>query len=152
MHRHQAHATHIKKHASKRLRINLRILFIVYAVLFAVTTYSVIISKAIWWQVLLGLFIGLIAGLISSRMYKISWSKDEAKVVGKIDIYGFAVLLLFIIFELNRSHIAMLFSSGSSLGAIGFTLITGALFGRIFGTARQIIRVLKSENIIKRHA
>jgi hypothetical protein len=150
MHKHKERAAHIKRHASKRLRINLRILFVVYTALLVATIYSAVASRTIFWQVMVGFVIGIVAGIISSRMYKISWSKDEVKVVGKIDIYGFIILVLFIGFELNRNNVAMLFSSGDSLGSISLTLITGALFGRILGTSRQIIRVLHSENIITR--
>lgn len=141
---HRERVRHIKKNAHKKLQINLRILSIVYLILLVVTIYSAINSHAILWQVLLGLVIGVAAGLISSRMYKISWNDDEAKVIGRIDIYGVAVLVLFIIFELNRTNIAHLFASGESVTTIGLTLITGALFGRILGTSRRIIRVVQS--------
>lgn len=148
MYKRSERARHIKKHASKKLQLNLRILFAVYAVLLIVTVYSATVSNAIFWQLAMGFIIGIIAGAISSRMYKISWDKDEAKVVGKIDIYGVVILVLFVLFELNRDHIARLFASGESLGAIGLTLITGALLGRILGTAQQIVRILISENIV----
>lgn len=141
-------ATHIKAHASKRLRMNLRILSVVYVVLLCVTLYDVVISRALFSQVLLALIIGLAAGLISARMYKISWDKGEAKVVGRIDIYGLIVLVLFALFELNRNHIAELFSGSETLGSIGFVLITSALLGRILGTSRKILRVLADEKII----
>lgn len=139
---------HIKTHASKRLLINLRILFVVYIILLLVTLYDLIVSRALFSQVLVAFVIGLTAGLISARMYKISWSEDEAKVVGRIDMYGVIVLILFALFELNRNGIAHLFSDGEALGSIGFVLITSALLGRILGTSRKILRVLGDEGII----
>lgn len=142
------HAVHIKTHASKKLRTNLRILSIVCAALLLITLYELVISRAIFYQVILALIIGLSAGLISSRMYKITWNKDEAKVVGRIDIYGAVILVLFVLFELNRTAIAEILASGASLGAIGFVLITSALLGRIMGTAKKILRVLVEEKII----
>lgn len=142
---HHERAEHIKNNASKKLRMNLRILAIVYLILFAVTVYSIINAHAIIWQVVLGLAIGIAAGLVSSRMYKISWDNDEAKVIGRIDIYGVIVLVLFITFELNRNNIANLFASKGSLGAIGLTMITGALFGRIIGTSGRIIHIVRSQ-------
>jgi len=148
MNQHRTKAKHIKTNASKRLRLNLRILTIVYIILLFVTMYSVILSQAIFWQVILAIVIGIIAGVISARMYKISWSKDEAKVIGKIDIYGAVVLVLFILFELNRTMIAELFASGDSIASIGFVLITSTLFGRILGTSKKILRVLSDEKII----
>jgi protein-S-isoprenylcysteine O-methyltransferase Ste14 len=110
--------------------------------------YDLFISQALFSQVVIALVIGLIAGLISSRMYKISWDKDEAKVVGRIDIYGVIVLVLFVLFELNRNNIATLFSGSETLGSIGFVLLTSALLGRILGTSRRILRVLSDEKII----
>ncbi len=146
-HRHEK-AKHIDTHASKGLRNNLRILGVVYTVLFVITMYNLIISQAIFWQVVLAILLGFTAGLVSSRMYKISWNKDESKVIGRIDIYGIVVLVLFIVFELNRTHIAELFASGDSIGSIGLLLVTSALFGRIVGTAKRILQVLREEKII----
>jgi uncharacterized membrane protein len=139
---------HIRTNASKRLRINLRILSIVYIILFIITIYNLVISQAIFWQVILAIIIGLVAGLASSRMYKISWDEDEAEVIGKIDIYGVVVLVLFALFELNRTRVAELFASGATIGSIGLVLITSALFGRILGTSKKIIQVLEQEKII----
>jgi uncharacterized integral membrane protein len=81
-------------------------------------------------------------------MYKITWDKHEAEVVGRIDIYGITVLVLFALFELNRNTIASTYVHGPSLGAIGFVLLTSALFGRILGTSRKILRILADEKII----
>jgi hypothetical protein len=139
---------HIKTHASKQLRINLRILSVVYVFLLLITLYNVIIAQAIFYQVVLAILIGLVAGVISARMYKITWDKNEEKVVGRIDIYGVIVLVLFILFELNRGIIADLFVNGESLGSISLVLITSALFGRILGTSKKILRVLADEMII----
>jgi cytochrome c oxidase subunit IV len=148
MSNHKKHAELIKNHASKKLRLNLRILSVVYIILFLITLYDLIIAQTIFSQVLIAMIIGLVAGIISARMYKITWDSHEAEVIGRIDIYGVIVLILFVLFELNRSRIAELFTDGASLGSIGFVLITSALFGRIFGTARKILRVLDNEKII----
>lgn len=141
-------AEHIKTHASKKLRTNLRILFVVYVALLLITVYEVFVSRALFSQVIVALIIGLTAGYISSRMYRISWNKDEAKVVGRIDIYGGIILALFVVFELDRNWIAGLFSSGEVLGSISLVLMTSTLFGRILGTSRKILRVLHDEEII----
>jgi hypothetical protein len=141
-------ATHIKTHASKKLLVNLRILSAVCTILLAVTMYELFISSALFSQVLIALIIGLAVGFISSRMYKISWDRDQTKVVGRIDMYGIIVLILFILFELNRTWIADLFSGGEALGSISLVLMTSALLGRVIGTSRKILRVLSDEKII----
>ena len=66
---------HIKTHSSKRLRLNLRILSIVYIGLLIFTLYDVIVARDIFYQVLIAIIIGLTAGYISSRMYKITWNE-----------------------------------------------------------------------------
>jgi hypothetical protein len=81
-------------------------------------------------------------------MYKISWDRDQTKVVGRIDMYGVIVLALFVLFELNRTWIADLFSGGEALGSISLVLMTSALLGRVMGTSRKILRVLSNEKII----
>ena len=141
-------AKHIQTHASKKLRINLRILSIVYVILLLITIYELFVSHALFSQVLIAIVIGLSTGFISSRMYKISWDKDSAKVVGRIDIYGVIVLVLFVLFELNRTWIADLFSGGEALGSISFVLMTTALLGRVIGTSRKILQILSTEKII----
>jgi hypothetical protein len=148
MNHHRTQARHIRTKASKRLIINLRILSVVCVVLILVTGYNVVVSQAIFWQVALAVAIGLAAGVVSARMYKITWSKHEAQVIGRMDVYGVVVLVLFIIFELNREHVARLFVSGESIGSIALVLVTAALYGRILGTSRQILRVLEKEGII----
>jgi cytochrome c oxidase subunit IV len=144
----KTHIGHIKTHASKRLQMNLRILSVVYVVLLVVTLYELFESRAVFSQALIALIIGLFAGLVSARMYKISWNENEASVIGRIDIYGVVVLVLFIIFEFNKNYIAGLIASGESVGSIALVLLTSALFGRILGTSKKIIKVLKYEKII----
>jgi uncharacterized membrane-anchored protein len=142
------HAAHIRQNAHKRLRMNLRIMFVVYIVLLIVTVVTAVRSHTMAWQVLLGLLIGVVAGIISSRMYKISWSHDEAKVIGKIDVYGVLVLVLFVIFELNRNGIASTFAPQEAIGAVGLALAAGALYGRLLGTGKKILAVLHEEKIL----
>lgn len=148
MNRHSAKAQHIRTNASKRLRTNLRILSLVCVVLIVVTGYNVVVTQAIFWQVVLAIIIGLIAGVISTRMYKITWSHHEARVIGRMDSYGVIVLVLFILFELNRSHVAALFTSGQQVETIALVLMTSALYGRVLGTAKQILRVLAQQGIL----
>jgi len=145
---HRTHARHIKSNASKKLRTNLRLLSVVCLVLICVTGYNVVVTQTVFWQVVVAIAIGLVAGVISTRMYKITWSHHEAQVIGRMDRYGVIVLALFILFELNRNHIAELFVSGEAIGTFALVLVTSALYGRILGTARQILKVLEREGII----
>ncbi len=124
------------------------LLYAVYSLLLLFTIYKLFVAGPNVFQVVVAVVIGLTAGLISSRMYKISWSKDEAKVVGRIDIYGLVVLVLFSLFEFNKDHIAHLFANGAIVGTISLVLLTSALFGRVLGTAKKILRVLREERII----
>jgi len=140
---------HIKRHASKQLRVNLLIFSFVYAILVVVTLYNVTVSKAFFTEVLIALIIGFLAGFVSSRMYKISWNTDQAKVVGRIDLYGATILVLFIVFELNRDAVASLFTHGEAVGSVSLVLVTAALIGRIVGTSQKIIKILRSEKIIR---
>ncbi|HKX23743.1 MAG TPA: hypothetical protein VJM46_00755 [Candidatus Saccharimonadales bacterium] len=148
MNRHRTQARHIRANASKKLRTNLRILSVVCLILIFVTGYNVVVTQAVFWQVVLAIVIGLAAGIVSTRMYKITWNHREAQVIGRMDRYGVIVLVLFVLFELNRDHIARLFVSGESIGTIALVLMTAALYGRILGTAKQILRVLEDEGII----
>ncbi len=84
-------------------------------------------------------------------MYKISWSKDEAKVIGRIDRYGLIVLGFFILFELNRNLVAGFIAPTEVISTISFALITGTLYGRILGTSRRILKTLHREGLFVPH-
>ena len=136
----------IRKASHQRLRRNLQILAAVYIVLFLVTVYHLIATPVIWWQALLCIVLGLAVGIISSRMMKIDWDHDQEKAVGRIDIYGAIILVLFILFEIFRSKIIGLFASNGSVGTLSLLLLAFVLYGRIAGMARKILAIAR-ENI-----
>lgn len=136
----------IVKHVShRRLRLNLRILAVVYIILVIVTIVHLVRTPVSWWQAIICIALGLIVGIISSRMNKIAWDEDQEKVVGRFDIYGIVVLILFIAFELSRAKLAGLFVSGDAVGSASFLILTFAMYGRLIATSSKIIAIAKQE-------
>ena len=135
----------IRAVSHKRLRTNLKILAIVYVILIITTIVHLCSTPLEWWQTILSLAIGLIVGLVSSRMLHISWDHEQEKVIGKMDIYGVVILILFIAFELFRSQLAGLFVSGDAISSASFLILTFAIYGRLVGMSSKIIIVAKRE-------
>lgn len=67
--------------------------------------------------------------------------------MGRIDAYGIIVLILFVLFELNRNWIAHFFTSGEALGSVSLVLVTSALFGRI-SYLQKILSIIRREKVI----
>lgn len=97
---------------------------------------------------LAGIVVGALAGFASSRIYHLTWDHDGQRVVGRIDLVGWIVLILYIAFEVIR---ALLFESvihtGFTATAITFTFVSSALISRVFGIRGRILRILKDEAV-----
>ena len=137
--RHKEAREIVRQASHERLRRMLRILAIVYSILIVITIYHLSTTHVVWWQVGLCVVIGLAVGFASSRMMKIDWDRDEEKVVGRIDIYGAIILVLFIIFELSRSKVVGLFADSESIGTLSLLLLAFTLYGRIIGMSKKIL-------------
>ncbi len=133
----------IKKASHQRLRRNLQILAVVYSVLILVTIYHLFTTHVVWWQMALCIAIGLAVGIVTSRMMKIDWDKDQEKVVGRIDVYGAIILVLFILFEVFRTRIVELFASNGSIGTLSLLLLAFTLYGRILGMVKRILAIAR---------
>ncbi|MBW4061050.1 hypothetical protein HJC99_00550 [Candidatus Saccharibacteria bacterium] len=138
----------ITKHLNPKLRRSLRLLLAISVVLIGFVIYDIIRDHASIWQVGLGLLAGMGVGLISARIYKISWNDESQHAASNIDIYGVIVLVLYVAFDLSRNHIVHLFTSSQSVPAITLALLAGAMYGRVFGTGRKIMQVLREQQVL----
>ncbi len=142
---HKKHRELVRHASHKRLRTNLRILAVVYIVLIIVTIAHLVGTPLLWWQALPSIVIGLGVGFISSRMLRISWDSEQSKVIGKMDIYGVIILILFIAFELLRGKLAGLFVSGDAISSASFLILTFAIYGRLVAMSSKIVAIAKRE-------
>lgn len=133
----------IKEHAGKRLRRTLSILIAVYCILLVVTIYHLVTHPVVWWHAVLCGSAGLGIGILFSRMTKIEWDKDHEKAIGRMDIYGGVILVLFILFEIFRSQLVGLFAEGAAIGTLSLLLLTSTMYGRVIAMGGKILRVVR---------
>lgn len=137
----------LTKHTDPKLRRSLRIYLLVSLVVFIFMVISALRSGASFIAVLIGLIAGVLIGILFSRVYKISWNKDADHAIYKMDILGIVLLVIFIFFDLNRGNLVELFIHGESVGAASLALLAGAFYGRVLGSGRDIIKVLKEQEV-----
>jgi hypothetical protein len=95
---------------------------------------------------LIALAVGLCVGLLLARMFAVSWDSDAEKVVSRMDAYGIAFLVVYIIFEVLGEHFIRSWFAGPEVLTVILSLAGGAVLGRGWGMARRMLAVLR-ENV-----
>lgn len=135
------------KHIDTKLRNRLRLYFAISLVLLMVVLYDVFTQVMPLLYALIGLVIGGGMGLIASRMFHLSWDRDGRKIVSRMDIFGIIILMLYILTSLFRRSVIGYFVHGPAITGVTFALLTGIMFGRVFGMRGRIIRILKDRHV-----
>ena len=129
----------------KKLITRTRMLFIISAILFSVVAYNLIFRSVDLVVAGVLAFAGFLLGLlVFSRMNVVQWNEEDSVVqTGRMDVLGFTVLGLYIVFEIGLRTFLKDFYPAS---ATPFLLagIFGTLFGRAVGTVVEIHRVFRS--------
>lgn len=134
-------------HIDKKLRFRLRLYFGITIILIGVLFFNVIRGELSMMYGLLGLIAGTGLGIIASRMYHTSWDHNAKKVISRLDTYGIAILILYILFELFRDTVVRYFTHDSQVATTGFAVLAGVMLGRVIGTRGKIISILKEQNV-----
>ncbi|MES2623567.1 MAG: hypothetical protein V4576_04155 [Patescibacteria group bacterium] len=130
-----------------KLIIRQRIFMIIICVLMAINIGNVVHKNIGVTLATEGFLISTIVGLFLSRMFKIFWHEEKAKVVSRLDTVGVIMLIGYIIFEVSRNQILGHFLSGNKLAAFSLIVLTGLLLGRFLGTLIRIKEILASEGM-----
>jgi hypothetical protein len=134
-------------HLDKKLRFRLRLYFAIAVLLLLFFIYELIRGDLNIVNGLLGLLMGTGFGIITTRMFHISWDSDAKRVVGRLDIFGIGILIIYAIVEIFRNQIVSYFTHGTEVTAVSFAVLAGIMFGRVLGMRGKIIKILKEEKI-----
>jgi hypothetical protein len=139
----------ISHHIDKKLQFRLRIYFLIAAVMAGIALYNVIKGDISFFAAIGAYVVGAFIGIITSRMFHISWDKNARKVVSRLDIFGGVVLILYILFEIQRDKFVELFIHGPEVAATSFAILAGVMIGRVLGTRGRIRTVLKEQKVFR---
>ena len=89
-----------------------------------------------------GFAAGTLIGAGLSRMFKIYWHPEQAKVISRLDALGILLLIIYIAVDIEKSWIFGHWLTGPTLSAFGLIFLTGLLLGRFLGTGFRINKIL----------
>jgi hypothetical protein len=138
---------HIRHYIDKKLLFRLRMFIVIFVALLGFVIYELISSAVNPVFALLGIVLGIGLGTVLARMYKLSWNKDETKVVGRLDMIGIIILIVYIGFALSRNFLFGHIIQGPSLGVFTLSITAGSMLGRVLATHQGIRDLLKASNI-----
>ncbi len=138
----------VMKHFNPRLRRSLRIYLIVGFAIMIYVILSTIKNGANPLDVLVGLVVGVVIGIFFARIFKISWDSEAEEVMYRIDAVGIILIVIFIIFDFTRGSIVANFVSGPNVGPTSFAVLAGCFYGRVFGSRRSIITILREQKVL----
>ena len=132
----------LKKHIDKKLIRRIRMLIIILLVMAGALVYEILTSHINLLWVLLGLILGSIIGFIVGRMFSIEWHEGKEKVIGRLDVIGIIVLVIYIAVSVTRHWIFAHWFVGAILTAFTLSFVEGVMLGRILSLRFNIKRVL----------
>lgn len=135
-------------HIDKKLKFRLRLYALISLIMLGIVIYEIFIKILPTEFAAVGIFIGLFIGVITARMRHLSWDKDAKKIVSRLDVVGIIILVFYMGFVFLRSRLIGIFVQGPVVGAVGFSITAGVMFGRIVGTRNAIMEILREREII----
>ena len=127
---------------SIRLRVTIySVIFLVMAVLVVVDVVRIGGSAVL--PVVICLVGGVAVGLVVSRMFRIGWDAVSGRVVGRIDVVGAVILVLYIAFSVFRSRLVGLWVEAPVAGVASLAVLAGVMAGQVVGTRNGVVRVFR---------
>ncbi len=133
----------------QKLLTRVRLLLVIALILLLISAYNLIMRPADAFTALALCAVGFLLGLfVFSRMNVVEWNEAESIVqTGRMDAVGFAVIALYIVFEISlRTFLKDFFPL--SVTTLLLAGIFGTIFGRAVGTVIEIHRVYKTSHSI----
>jgi len=91
-----------KQHIDRKLRIRLRIYVVILMIMTEVSIYKLLSYTLNIWYVIIGLILWIWLGQIAGRIFTIVRHPGSEQVISHMDNRGIAILIIFILIELNK--------------------------------------------------
>lgn len=133
---------HYRDNVHKKLIIRQRIFLLITLILLIVSIVNISDGKINFLLAAGGFAAGTLIGAGLSRMFKIYWHPEQAKVISRLDALGILLLIIYIAVDIEKSWIFGHWLTGPTLSAFGLIFLTGLLLGRFLGTGFRINKIL----------
>ncbi len=136
----------LNDHVDPKLKIRFFIYIIISVALIGFLVFRMISDRI--WPIfpIIGFVGGAVIGVLITRILNISWDHNSQKVISRLDAYGIMVLILYIVFEINREKVVGYFVHGSLVFIVSFSVLAGIMIGRVIGMRGKILQVIE-ENV-----
>ncbi len=145
-----ANAGRKDRRAQARQRVDrpIRLRVAIYSVIFLVMAVLVVVDGVriggrVVLPVVLCLVGGIAVGLVVSRMFRLGWDEVSGRVVGRIDVVGVIILVLYVAFSILRSRLVGLWVDAPVAGVASLAVLAGVMAGQAVGTRNGVIRVFR---------
>jgi hypothetical protein len=138
----------LREAVDRRLRTQLRIFLVVFAV-----TVIVTIERVVAWRVnplwaLAGFAVGLAIGVALARSKPLTWDATARRVVAGNTVLGVVLIGLYLVFALEKSDIlGRWISDAQIVGVVAVAITSGVMWGRLLTTFRGIRGVLGTADV-----
>ena len=133
----------IREHVGKSIRVRVRVYALIFLVMAVLVILDVVrVGPRSVLPVLACVVGGALVGVLASRMFAMSWDTVSSSVVGKLDVIGGVILVLYILFSIFRSRLLGLWIEAPVLGVASLAALAGVMAGQVVGTGRGVRRVL----------
>ena len=137
----------VRQHIDQKLVVRGRLYLALFAILTIVTIVNTL-TNALNPLIPIGaILLGFLVGLAVGRMNHLSWDTEAAKVIGRIDLVGGIIVILYLAFELSRNWLFGHWLAGPALTTFTLALTTGVMLGRVVAMSHGIRRLLQSAGI-----
>ena len=137
-------ATDPRQHIDRSIRIRVRIyslIFLVVGVIVVAETVGQGLRAVL--PVLACMAVGLVVGVAASRMFHLSWDAVSKRVIGRLDVVGGVILVLYVLFSVFRTRIIGFWFDGPVVGVAGLAALAGVMAGQVIGTGHGVRRVYR---------
>jgi len=139
----------ITQYIDKRIIKRIRTYMIVLLVMLVIIVFEGVQGTFNIPMVIFGIITGMVIGILVSRMYSLSWDEESNNVIDRMDWIGAVILVFYLIFLFNKTHLLEYLVHGSLLLTLSLSITVGTMLGRILNTRRSIDKVLEASNILK---
>ena len=131
-----------RRHIDPSLLMKVRIYLIVFLVVAVLGVVDAVRGSALTWVFFAGgLVAGMVVGVLASRMQSLTWNDLEQRVVGRFDAVGVVVLVLYIVFALNRSRLVSAWVPAMHVPATSLAVLAGVMLGQVVGVRRGLLNL-----------